>query len=171
MTSSGLRVKPETEASLYVGAIATGLVGLLPYVNVFIFPAYVVGAMVAVWHAVTRRGRSLQFKDGAKLGFLSTFLGSMVAVVLVDLIWVFFDYQLWQRQNEQLMLGIFRSFASAATVDTMSAALAENHGKVFRWYLLLFQLLGNAVFCGIFGTLSGLLGVKIFRSAVPRRDS
>lgn len=120
---------------------------------------------------MTRRGQSLQFKDGAKLGFLSTFLGSMVAVVLVDLIWVFFDYQLWQQQNEQFMLGIFRSFASAVTIDTMSAAVAEHQGKAFRWYLLVFQLLGNAVFCGMFGTLSGMLGVKIFRPAVPRQDS
>ncbi|MEO6507520.1 MAG: hypothetical protein ABIO87_07025 [Chthoniobacterales bacterium] len=148
-------MKPETEASLYVGAIATGLAGLLPYVTVFIFPAYVVGAMVAVWHAVTRRGQSLQFKDGAKLGFLSTFLGSMVAVVLVDLFWVFFDYQLWQQQNEQLMLGIFRSFASAATVDTMSAALAENHGKVFRWYLLCFSCSGMPFSAGSSGRSPG----------------
>jgi hypothetical protein len=45
----------------------------LPYLNVFILPAYIVGALVAVWHAVRRGGQRLQYKDGAKLGFLSTF--------------------------------------------------------------------------------------------------
>ena len=34
--------------------------------------------------------------------------------------------------------------------------------------MILFQLLGNAIFCGIFGTLAGLLGVKIFRPKTAR---
>jgi hypothetical protein len=168
MSSTEAYVRPETEASLYAGAIATGVIGLFPYVNVFVLPAYVIGAAVAVWHAAVRRGQALQFKDGAKLGFLSTFFGSMVAVVLVDLIWMFFDYQLWQRQNQELMLGIFRSFAGPSTIDAMSDAFAQNNAKIFRWYILLLQLAGNAIFCGIFGSLAGLLAVKIFR---PKNSS
>ena len=82
--------------------------------NVFVLPANVIGAAVAVWHAMARRGRSLQFKDGAKLGFFSTFLGSMMAVVVVDLIWVFFDYELWQHQKQEFMMAIFRLFARRA---------------------------------------------------------
>ncbi len=167
MSSPELRLKPDTEGSLYAGAIATGLVSLLPYINVFILPAYVLGAAVAIWHAA-RRGQTLVYKDGVKLGFLSTFLGSMVAVVVVDLIWVFFDYQLWQRQNQELMLTMFRSFAGPGTVDAMSDAFAQENAKVFRWYVLLIQLAANALFCGIFGTLAGLLSAKIFRPrAVP----
>ncbi len=166
--SAASSTKPDTEASLYAGAAAAAIVALLPYVNVFVFPAYVVGALVAVWHGSRRGGQDLHFKDGARLGFLSPFLGSMVAVVLADLIWVFFDYQLWQRQNESLMLGLFRSFASPATVEMMKASFAENAVKLFRWYMLLVQLLANAIFSGIFGTLAGLLGVKIFRSRPVR---
>jgi hypothetical protein len=168
MSSTEAYLKPETEASLYAGAIATGVIGLFPYVNVFILPAYVIGAAVAVWDAASRRGQVLQFKDGAKLGFLSTFFGSMVAVVVVDLIWVFFDYQLWQRQNQELMLGIFRSFARPSTVDAMSDAFAQSNAKIFRWYMLLLQLVGNAIICGIFGSLAGLLAVKIIRPKTAR---
>ncbi|HEY1583875.1 MAG TPA: hypothetical protein VGF73_12330 [Chthoniobacterales bacterium] len=159
--------KAEMEGSLYAGAIATGIVSLLPYVNVFIFPAYVLGALVAVWFAVRQGGQILQYKDGAKLGFLSTFLGSMVAVLLVDLLWIFLDYQLWQRQNSALLLAIFRFFAKPVTVDMMRDAFAQQAAKPFQWYVLIFQLLGNAIFCGLFGTLFGVLGVKIFR---PQRS-
>ena len=162
MSSAQVGAKPDTEASLYAGAIATGLTGLLPYVNVFVLPAYVIGAAVAVWHAAARRGQSLQFKDGAKLGFLSTFLGSMAAVVVVDLIWVFFDYQLWQHQNQEFMLAIFRLFARQSTIDAMDEAFVQSNARIFRWYMLLLQLAGNAFLCGIFGTLAGLLAVKIF---------
>lgn len=167
MSSTKTDARRETEGSLYAGALATGVIGLLPYVNVFVLPAYLVGAAVAVWHAVSRRGQVLQFKEGAKLGFLSTFFGSMVAVVMVDLIWVFFDYQLWQRQNQGLLLAIFGAVASPSTLEAMRDAFADSNARIFRWYMLLLQLAGNALFCGIFGSLSGLLAVKIF---LPQRD-
>ena len=53
MSSERMGAKPDTESSLYAGAIATGLIGLLPYVNVFVLPVYVI---IAVWHATARRG-------------------------------------------------------------------------------------------------------------------
>lgn len=161
--SPALAAKPDIEPSIYAGAIATVAIALLPYVNIFVLPAYVVGATVAVWHAVFRRGQMLQFKDGARLGFLSTLFGSIAAVVVIDLIWVFFDYQLWQSQNQEFLLGIFRSFARPSTIEAMRDAFAQNEAKIFRWYILLLQAVVNIVFCGIFGTLSGLLAVKIFR--------
>ena len=153
----------ETEMSLYTGAIAAAVIGLLPYVNVLILPAYVIGAGVAVWHASTRRGQALQYKEGAKLGFLSPFLGTLVAVVIVDLIWLFFDYQLWQRQNSQFMLAIFRSFAGPVTIDAMREAFAQQEVKPFQWYMFLIQVLVNALFCALFGILAGVAAVKIFR--------
>ena len=55
----------------------------------FHFAAYIIGALVAVWHAVSLRGQRLQFKDGAKLGFFSTLFGVLVAIVIGDLIWLF----------------------------------------------------------------------------------
>jgi hypothetical protein len=41
----------DSDNALYAGAIATAAIALLPYVNVFILPAYVLGAFVAVWCA------------------------------------------------------------------------------------------------------------------------
>jgi hypothetical protein len=49
-------VKPDTEMSLYVGAATAAIVSLLPYVNVFILPAYIIGALTAIWHAASIRG-------------------------------------------------------------------------------------------------------------------
>lgn len=67
--------KPETETSLYTGAIVAAVIGLLPYVNVFILPGYVIGARVAVWHASTRRGQPLQYKEGRSWDSSAHFLG------------------------------------------------------------------------------------------------
>ncbi len=153
--------KPDTEAALYAGAIATGVVALMPYVNVLIFPCYVIGPVVAVWFAVSKRAQSLTSKEAVKLGFLSAFFGSMAAVVLGDIIWQFFDYQLWARQNAQFMIAIFRSFASQATVDAVSTAMEQNAGKPFAWYMIIAQVIVNAIMSGIFGTLAGLITNKV----------
>jgi len=163
MSEAATPATTDSDNALYLGAVATAVVALLPYVNVFILPAYVVGAFVAVRHATQARGRGLLFKEAAKLGFLSTFLGTLCAAVLVDLLWLFLDYQLWYKQNSDLMLGIVGSFAGPVTLDAMRDQFAQQAVKPFQWYIFLFQLIGNAIFSGIFGTLSGLLGVKVFR--------
>lgn len=152
--------KSDTEAALFAGAIATCVVALLPYVNVLMFPCYVIGAIVAVWFAISKRTQSLTSKEAAKLGFLSAFFGSMAAVVLADIIWQFFDYQLWQQQNSQFMVAIFRSFASQSTVDAVSAAMEQNAGKPFAWYMIIVQTIANAIMSGIFATVAGLLTRK-----------
>jgi hypothetical protein len=163
MAANEMVAKPDTETSLYIGAGTTAIVSLSPYVNVFILPAYIIGALVAIWHAVSLRGQRLQFKEGAKLGFLSTFFGILVAIVLGDLIWLFFDYQLWHRQNAQLLVAILGSFVRPVTLDAVRDGMTQQAAKPFQWYIFLIQLAGSAIFCGIFGTLFGLLGVKIFR--------
>jgi hypothetical protein len=155
--------KPDTEAALYVGAITTAIVYLLPYVNDFIITPYVVGTLVAVWYAVKRRGQILALKEGAKLGFLSTFFGGIASAIIFDIIWQFFDFQLWQKQNSEFMVTIFSAFASPAMIDTMKIGMAQNATKPFSWYIIIFQLIGGLIFSGIFGSLFGLLGVKIFQ--------
>jgi uncharacterized membrane protein len=160
--------KPDIESALYAGAITTAIVYLLPYVNDFIITAYVVGALVAVWYAVKKRGQFLGFKEGAKLGFLSTLFGGIAAAIVFDIIWQFFDYQLWQKQNSDLMIAIFSSFAGPATIDIMKMKMAEQATKPFSSYTIIFQLIGGLILSGVFGSLFGLLGVKIFQRGVAR---
>jgi hypothetical protein len=160
--------KPDLEAAMFAGAIAAAIISLLPYVNVVLITAYVIGALVAVWFAVKKQGQRLSYKEGAKLGFFSVFFGVTAAAAIFDIIWQVFDYQLWQKQNTAMMLAIFRSFASASTVDTMSVAMSQNAEKPFAWYIFVVQLIAGAIFSALFAMPSGLLGVKIFQ---PRAAS
>mgnify|MGYP003694808755 CR=1 FL=1 len=57
------------------------------------------------------------------------------------------------KQNSDLMLGIVGSFAGPVTLDAMRDQFAQQAVKPFQWYIFLFQLIGNAIFCGIFDTL------------------
>lgn len=155
--------KPDLESSIYVGAAATAFVYLLPYVNDFIFVAHLAGALAAVWYAIKKRGQVLSPGSAAKLGFLSTFLGGVAAAIIIDIIWQFFDFQLWQKQNGDLMVAMLSTFMSPANIELMSAKMAEQAGKPFAWYVIVWQVVGGLIFSGIFGSLFGLLGGKIFR--------
>lgn len=162
MSNDSITAKPDVEQAMYVGAIATCVLSLLPYINVCIFPSYVIGAVVAVWYAITK-GQTLTLKDGAKLGFLATALGTAAAAVVGDLIWQVFDYQLWGKQNGDFMLAIFRSFASDQTMDAMKDSMAEQAAKSFAWYIILIQVIAIPIMSGIFGALSGLITASVMR--------
>lgn len=168
MNDEVVSAKPDTEQALYWGAAAAAFVSLLPYVNLFLVPAYIAGAFTATRYASRRRQQFLTPKQGAKLGFLSTFFGTLAAGVIVDVIWQFFDFQLWQKENAALLLAIFRMFASPSTIDLMSLSMAQNASKPFAWYVIVLQVIVGGIFAGIFGSIFGLLGAKIFR---PKADA
>src|SRR3982751_4767316 len=142
--------KPSQERAIVAGAIAAAVVSLLPYVNIFLITAYVIGAFVAVWFAVKKLGQRLSYKEGAKLGFISVFFGVTAAAAVFDLIWQISGYQLWQKENAAMMLGLFRSFPSQSTVDTMAMAMSQNAEKPFAWYIFLVQLIAGAIFAALF---------------------
>ena len=110
-------------------------------------------------------------KDGAKLGFLSTALGTAGAVILVDLIWQIFDYQLWQQQNGDFMLAIFRSFAGEQTIDAMKDSMAQQAAKSFAWYVVIIQVIAIAIIAGIFGTVSGLIATRVMRKKAGKQSA
>jgi hypothetical protein len=163
MSNPSLTPKPDVERAMYIGAIATFVLSVLPYITACVFPSYVVGALVAVWYAISKQHQALTLKDGAKLGFLSTALGTAVAVVFIDLIWQIFDYQLWHQQNGDFMLAIFRSFASDPTMDAMRDSMAQQAAKSFAWYIIIIQVIAIAILAGIFGSLTGLIAASVMR--------
>ena len=163
MAESSPTTKPDTEKAIYVGAIVTFALSVLPYITACVFPSYVAGAAVAVWYAVRKQQQTLTPKDGAKLGFLSTALGTAVAAVLVDIIWQLFDYQIWSKQNGDFMVALFGSFSSEQTIDAMKDSMAQQAAKSFEWYIILIQVAGIAILSGIFGTLSGLVTASVMR--------
>jgi hypothetical protein len=151
------RAKPGFDSAIYFGAAVTAIICLLPYVNVFGLPAIVAGAIAAVFSGVGTVRRPVELKEGAKLGFLAPFFGMLAAAVIVDIIWQFFDYQLWQKQNAAVMLAMFRTFMSPETMDKTTAAFEQAATKPFAWYMILTQIIAAAIFAGIFGTLSGIV--------------
>ncbi|HEY2101684.1 MAG TPA: hypothetical protein VGH08_00380 [Chthoniobacterales bacterium] len=160
--------EPELEPAIYFGAIVAGALSLLPYISLLFFIVYIVGALAAVWFAINKRGQFLTYKDGAKLGFLSVFYGVMGAVIVVDIIWQFFDYQLWQKQNSDFLLSILNLFASPSTLDAMKVGMAQNASKPFAWYVIIVQVIAGAICAAIFAAPSGLLGVKLFQGRAAR---
>ena len=163
--------KPNLESAIYAGAIATLIVGLLPYVSVVMFPAYVIGAVVAVRHAVVKKGQTLTLGRGAKLGFYTTMLGTAAAVVVFDLVWALFDYQLWQTQNSSLMMTLLGGMMGEESRAAMEAGMAEQAAKGFAWYMPILQMIGSAIFSGIFAVPTGMIAAKVFGKGNARPDS
>ena len=101
------------------------------------------------------RGQMLSFADGAQLGFVSGFYGLLAASGFYDLVWQFLHYQLWKIENADRMLSILGGMVR----DAFSPS---------AWIVITLQIVVSAIFAGIFGAPSGILGVKIFQRRSPQ---
>jgi hypothetical protein len=153
----------DIEIPVCVGAVAAAVCSLLPYVSLFVLPSYFLGSLVGVRYFVSSRRESVPLKEGAKLGFYATLLGNGVAIIIFDVVWQAFDYQIGGRQNADLTVALLRSVLSPGTVGLVSDSLEQSLNQPFAWHMALFQIIGALIFAGAFGSLSGLLSAKLIR--------
>jgi ABC-type thiamin/hydroxymethylpyrimidine transport system permease subunit len=107
-------------------------------------------------------------KEAAKAGLYSSFLGGAVAVVIFDVIWQIWDYQIGERQNSRLILAIMGLAANKEFLELAANSLEQSVSKTFDVLVLPFQLISTAVLAGIFGTISGFVSSKIMSRGTSR---
>lgn len=161
------KANPDFEAAVCAGAVATVVLTLAPYLSALVFPGCIGGAAVAVWYRVSVQTRSLQFKEAAKLGMYSTFVGTVVVTIIFDVVWQIWDYQIGERQNSQLLLALIGLVANREFVELAATSLAESGRRSFEVFILFFQLVGSFFLAGVFGTASGLMACKVMKSRMP----
>jgi small-conductance mechanosensitive channel len=144
----------DDKLALYVGAGVTTAITLLPRIGIFFFAALILGAFAAASVAMRRQKQPLTFNDGAHLGFLSSFYGTLAASAIYDVIWQFFHYELWQIEHLDRLILI----AGGKLHDLFSPS---------AWIVITVQIVVCAIFAGIFGAPSGLLAVKLFERRQP----
>jgi hypothetical protein len=140
----------DDKLALYVGAGITAVITLLPKISNFFIAAFVLGAFSAVWLAGRRQKPPLTFNDGAHLGFLSGFYGTLTARAIYDVVWQFFHFELWKIEHFDRLILI----AGGKLHDLFSPS---------AWIVITVQIVVCAILAGIFGVPSGLLAVKIFQ--------
>jgi hypothetical protein len=150
MAGSSSAAKVNLKPGIYFGAAVSALLLLLPYVNMVFVPAYILGPLAGVWFELRRRERRLDFKQGALLGFYSTFYGTLAAVVFSQIAVRIVHEQLWRFENIYRLPPLLAS--KGLDTDTPNG-----------WYLLMLQITIVAIFAGAVGAPSGMLGVKLFQ--------
>ncbi len=139
---------PTTKSAVCVGAIATGLIALAPYLQDYFLLAYIIGAFAAVWFTVRRQHQSVSLQEGAILGFRSGFYGFLGASAIYDIVWKILHYELWRVRN----------------LDRVVILTAESLRDAFTpsiWFLVTLQIIIAAIGAGAFGAPSGLLAAKL----------
>jgi hypothetical protein len=141
----------EHKPGIYFGAAISAMCLLIPFIGQLVVPAYLLGPLAATWLELRGRGALLDFKDGALLGFYSTFYGALGALAVSRIASEFFREQLWRWQN------IYR-------LPPLLASKGFDANSASGWYVLLAEIAVIAIIAGILGTPAGLLGVRLFRA-------
>lgn len=143
-------IKTELRPALFLGIIVTAAIAFLPHLRDFFLIAQVLGALAAVAFALRWQRLPLEPKEGAQLGFNSSFYGLLLASGIYDFVWKVLHYQLWKIENMDLVLGFF----AESVRDWLTPSF---------WVAVIIQIVMSAIFAGIFGAPAGLLGVKWFK--------
>ncbi|MFZ1221049.1 MAG: hypothetical protein WAO00_17275 [Chthoniobacterales bacterium] len=154
MSKNSKASKVDLKPGIYVGAAVSALLLFLPYVNMIFVPAYILGPLAGAWFEQRRPERSLNFTQGALLGFYSVFYGTLAAIVFSQIAGRIVHEQLWRFEN------IYR-------LPPLLASKGLDSDTPHGWYLLMLQLTIVAILAGAIGVPSGMLGVKLFQRA-PR---
>jgi hypothetical protein len=149
-----VKTSSDLKPAIYVGAAVSTLLLLLPYVNLIFLPSYLLGPLAAVGFELRHRERSLDFTQGARLGFCSAFYGSVAAIALNEITARVWHEQLWRFEN------LYR-------LPPLLAGKGLESDSPSGWYALMAQLVVTAIFAGAIGAPLGMLGVKIFQPS-PR---
>ena len=83
--------------------------------------------IVGTWILIRRRGQSLDYSDGARVGFLSSFYGSVAAIALHHLARRAEELEIWNIENLYLL-------------PPLLADLGLEGESVGDWYLWMAQL-------------------------------
>ena len=159
--ATGTESESASDNAFTVGTAVAAVFTLLPYASLLVLPAYVFGPLAAIWTLPAERRSSSSAKERAKLGFLSSLLGSGIATIIFDMVWQIFDYQIGQRQNNEFMLWLVHLFAPEATVNLFRDALDQASSQGFALYMIIAQALGLLVFAASIGSLSGVISGAI----------
>ena len=138
---------------IYSGASVAALFLLAPYLRQFLIFAYVLGPLAGVWYEIRRRRISLDFNQGALIGFYSAFYGSIAALAFHEIVVRVVVDKLWRPEKLYLL-------------PPLLAGKGLNSDTPIGWYILMLELTVMAILAAILGVPSGLLAVKLFR---PRR--
>jgi hypothetical protein len=137
---------------LYLGATLTAALVLMPGNGALGILGMVAGPLVAVLVASRTAEHRVNFGRGADLGFRTTFYGILAAYTIYDLVWHVWGYRLWKIENLDRVI----SWVAETMRDWSSPRM---------WIVLTVQMITTAIFAGIFGAPSGLLGAKLFSRA------
>ncbi len=152
MPSSPREPRDSLRLGIHVGAAVTALLLISPYVQAVVAPAYILGPIVGTWILIWHRGQSLDYSDGARVGFLSSFYGSVAAIALHHLARRAEELEIWSIENLYLL-------------PPLLADLGLEGESVGDWYLWMAQLVILTIVAGALGAPSGVLGVKLFSKA------
>ena len=137
------------QKGVYVGALVTAMVLLVPLSAWVFFPAFVLGPLAGVCVALRSEPSTRDLRLGAQLGFYSAFYGSIGAIAVQNIATRLVTEELWRFEKLYLL-------------PPMIAEMGIHTDSPAAWYLWSAQLALIAVFAGAIGSPAGVLGVHIW---------
>ncbi|MEZ5276787.1 MAG: hypothetical protein R3F07_10445 [Opitutaceae bacterium] len=93
---------------------------------------------------------------------LTTLLGGIVTILIIDLIWITFDHQLGAETMKNVMLQ-FGELLGEEAAEQMAEAMEQSVDQTLTSLTFVMQLASSATIAAIGGLIAGSLGAALFK--------
>ena len=139
------------------GATVILILGLVPYTAITLVLPTIAGAIFSVWYYRSKLRNTLRNNQGAKLGFYTAMSGNFVSLVMYNVVWVCFNYQIGAEQANNILINIGEWVGGTRLRDAVEQSILSQAQSSLTISTLICQLVFAAIMSGIFGAGTGAL--------------
>jgi len=147
---------------ILVGAIVIAVLSLIPFIGLTCCFHMIVGGLVATWLYSWSYTGAMPMSKGIVIGLISTLLGSILSIVVIDAIWLLFDYQIGAETMKNVVMKLAEMLGDEA-YELMREQLENAPETELTPMVFAIQLASALFMSAIAGLISGSLGAAIFK--------
>lgn len=147
---------------ILAGAGFITCVSLIPFASLTCCLPSILGGLLATFLYSSKLDGPMEMSKGITIGLLTCLLGGIAAVVIIDLIWMTFDYQIGADSMSGMMMQLGELLGEEAA-EQMSEAMEMAAEQALNPATIAMQLASAAFISAVGGLISGSLGVALFK--------
>jgi mannitol-specific phosphotransferase system IIBC component len=147
---------------ILIGAIVIATLSVIPFVGLTCCLHMILGGLVATWLYSWSFAGAMPMSKGIMIGLISTLLGGILSVMVIDAIWLLFDYQIGAETMKNAAMKLAEMLGDEV-YQQMREQLEEATETELTPMVFVAQLASTLFMSAIAGLISGSLGAAIFK--------
>lgn len=153
---------PSMRKPILIGVLVTTGLSLIPFASLTCCLPMIFGGLLATFLYTRGLSSPMAMSKGITVGLITTLLGGVLTILIIDVIWLTQGYQIGAETMEKAALWI-AELAGEEAVERVKEELEVTGPQKLTPAAFAMQIASTAAVSAIGGLISGSLGAALFR--------